>query len=254
MQLRIAVGLLLSFFSFTTKAQIIPALAKASDKEFFVRIAAHVLDASSKKPIVFATVTHLRTKKAVATDTAGYFTTVMSQKDTLRITSVGYQDLLYVKDGKQQGNYFTNILMYSKSYELDAVTIVGQKLRSRYRPMTVRPEYESEQEWRRSLIEKGEPRNKVSLGSPISALYEMFGKRPRQQRKLDDLVMRRAIEERITTRYNRNVVAQQTGLSGDDLTEFMRYCPISQEFILEASDYELAERISRCFEALRNGE
>jgi hypothetical protein len=222
---------------------------KTTAQEFFVRIAANVVDVTNGKNLPFAYVTSLRTKRVTPTDSNGYFTAVISQKDTLRISSIGYQDVLYVKDNQKHGNYYTTIAMQPKSYELGA-----QKLRKRYKPLTVRQEYANEQEWRQYLIKRGDVSVKATFTSPISALYEMFGKRPRQQRKLQDLVMRRATEEAVATRYNRDVVANYTGLSGDDLTEFMRYCPVSDEFILTASDYELAARIYRCLEALKNGE
>lgn len=247
----VAVGLLLGLPFLSATAQV---FKMPPNQEFYVRIAGKILDATSGKPIAYAYLTNSRTKKVIASDTAGYYTTVISTKDTLRVTAIGYVDFLYQKDPDKHGNYYVDLRLTPKSYELAPVTISAPKLRNRYRPLTVRPEYAAEQDWRREMIERGDVRVAPTISSPLALLYEQFGSRPRQQRKLKDLVARRAVERYITARYNRDVVAEQTGLSGDDLTEFMRYCPISDEFILEASDYELAARINRCLSAMRNGE
>jgi hypothetical protein len=88
----------------------------------------------------------------------------------------------------------------------------------------------------------------ASAQSPITALYQMYSKKGRELQKIDELY---AAEERrryIEQRFSRFKGVIMTGLTGRDLDGFLQNCRPSYEAMQMLSDYELFERMSRCFE------
>ena len=79
---------------------------------------------------------------------------------------------------------------------------------------------------------------------PFSLFYDKYSKEAKSKRLYSDLLKK----EKAEIRYNRAVVSRVTGLkTEEEITEFMKFCPLDVSFILDASDYDLYLAILDCY-------
>lgn len=227
----------------------------AVPRSFPVRAAIKLVDLATQKPVPFASIRILGTKRGLVADSNGFFTIVLTQKDTLRISSLGYHDMYYIKDPSRQTSYYEVVPMKSKIFELDAVQIMARRNKDLSHPM-VRWEYKAKFQPKLWLFHTptGEPPEAPTLMSPISYLYDRFSRRGKDARKLRDMVAERARKKRNSLRYNPVKVQEWTGLQDNEIDEFMRFCPMPDGFLDSASDFEIIERTFRCLEDFDNRE
>jgi hypothetical protein len=75
--------------------------------------------------------------------------------------------------------------------------------------------------------------------------------RQAQREKIAALEQKERKKNIIFYKYNRRLVNQLTGLTGNELENFMNYCKPNEKEILEASEYELTYIILTCYEKFR---
>ena len=223
--------------------------AQEAPKAYPVRVAIRLLDMGSGKPVPYASVRILGSSKGLSADSNGFFSLVISQRDTLRISSIGYFDLLYTKKPEKYTSYFETLSMRSRIFELSAVEVTGKRRLNLDNPL-LRWEYKAKFQPKVWLFYEptGEPPPPPGIGSPISYLYDRFSRRGRDARKLRDMVAERARRKWFARRYNAAKVQEWTGLSDDEIGEFMQFCPMPDAFLEEAGDYDIIERTFRCLE------
>lgn len=224
-------------------------------REFPVRVAIKLVDMATQKPVPYASVRILGTKKGLVTDSNGFFTLVITQRDTLRISSLGYHDLYYVKDPSRQTSFYEVVQMKSKIFELSAIQIMAKRNKDLSNPM-LRWEYKAKFQPKIWLFHTptGEEPEAPTLMSPISFLYDRYSRRGKAARKLKDMVAERARKKRNAVRYNAAKVQGWTGLQDDEIDEFMRFCPMPDGFLEEASELEIIDRTFQCLEDFDNRE
>jgi hypothetical protein len=84
----------------------------------------------------------------------------------------------------------------------------------------------------------------VSKG-PVSMLYDQFSKEARAKRIYADLLKK----ERAAVRYNNVLITRITGIKDEDkIREFIDFCALPVQFILNSSDYEIYAAIMNCYE------
>jgi hypothetical protein len=188
-------------------------------------------------------------------DSNGFFTVVITQKDTLRISSLGYHNLYYVKDPLRQTSYYLTLSMRSRIFELEAVEIVSKRNRDLNNPM-LRWEYKARFLPKVWLFYEptGEPPPLADLMSPISFLYDRYSRRGKAARKLRDMVAERARKKRNALKYNAEKVQKWTGLGDEEIEEFMKFCPMPDAFMDESTEYQIIEKVFRCLEDFDNRE
>jgi hypothetical protein len=90
----------------------------------------------------------------------------------------------------------------------------------------------------------------LSLGSPISSIYNLVSKRAKSERKLKKLKWADNKSEVVAKKYNKAYVEQLLGIKELKRIEaFMEYCQPSYEFILASTDYELACYVMNCYQS-----
>jgi hypothetical protein len=62
------------------------------------------------------------------------------------------------------------------------------------------------------------------------------------------MVAERARRKWYASRYNAEKVQTWTNIGADEIEEFMRFCPMPDGFLDEASEYEIIDRTFRCLE------
>jgi len=87
-----------------------------------------------------------------------------------------------------------------------------------------------------------------SLFNPADFLYNLFGKNPKQMRKLKKMREDDEIKKLLATKFDREVLVQLLGVNRVNLEEILRNCNYSNAFIKEANDLQILEAISGCYE------
>jgi hypothetical protein len=215
-------------------------------------MAGHIVNRTDGKSIPYATVFNRTSKKGIVADSAGYFSIVLSNKDTLEIRHVGYRTLLYVKPSNRNANYYEEVALSENLFELKEVTIYRK--RQALQSIALNPEYDRRDPYQIYLFGAGKPRRRTPAGisSPITAIYESFSRRGKNLRKLEALKANKELADLAAIRYNEYYVEGLTGLKGQDLEAFMGYCPMQANFIIAASDYELAAAVLNCYRRFMN--
>jgi hypothetical protein len=101
-----------------------------------------------------------------------------------------------------------------------------------------------------SLGTSTKPEGGAALEGALTGLANLFNKRAQQQKRIAALLeakqnreAQKTYQNFIDTKFNQQVVAEATGLSGSQLDEFLQYCNLSNEFVYYATEYELLAAI-----------
>ena len=90
-----------------------------------------------------------------------------------------------------------------------------------------------------------------SLFNPADFLYNLFGKNPKQMKKLKKMRDDDEIKNLLATKFDREVLVQLIGVNRINLDEILRNCNYSNAFIREANDLQILEAISGCYEEFK---
>lgn len=90
-----------------------------------------------------------------------------------------------------------------------------------------------------------------SVFNPVDFLYNVFGKRPKQMQKLRKMKEQDHIRNLLQDKYDRETLMVVLQLERVDVDEILRNCNFSGEFIQSASDLQILDAISECYENYR---
>lgn len=92
--------------------------------------------------------------------------------------------------------------------------------------------------------------NKVlsSIFNPADFLYNVFGKRPKQMRKLRQMKEDDNIRNLLQSKFDRETLMAVLQLERVDVNEILNKCSYSSDFIRTANDLQILDAISECYE------
>jgi len=90
-----------------------------------------------------------------------------------------------------------------------------------------------------------------SIFNPADFLYNVFGKRPKQMRKLRKMKEDDEIRNLLQSKFDRETLMAVLQLEREDLSEILNNCSYSSDFILSANDLQILDAISECYEEFR---
>lgn len=91
----------------------------------------------------------------------------------------------------------------------------------------------------------GKPPLLAGIASPATALYELFGKAPKQARHFSNYMKRENEQTAINKRYNKELVKRITGLSDEESQQLVEAYQPTPEEIAKWSDYDLIQFIKK---------
>jgi hypothetical protein len=206
-----------------------------------------VLDDSTRQGIDNATVTNPRTKQVGRTNRLGAFYLLVKPGDSILVRSLTHGRAGLRWDGETAEPVIRMKRQFPDeiAIELPNVTIRGKREEEIRR--------ELEQILSEPTARKGLSEDEI-LGlaqSPITLLYEAFSKVAKSRRKA--AVLSQQYRRHKLADYRLELIANQaTSLTGDELEAFKKFCNLSDEFILTASEYDLTYAVLHRFEAYRH--
>lgn len=90
-----------------------------------------------------------------------------------------------------------------------------------------------------------------SIFNPADFLYNVFGKRPKQMRKLRKMKEDDEIRNLLQSKFDRETLMAVLQLERVDVDEILNNCNYSEGFIKTANDLQILDAISECYEEYR---
>jgi hypothetical protein len=90
-----------------------------------------------------------------------------------------------------------------------------------------------------------------AIFNPADFLYNVFGNKPKQMRKLRKMKEDDAIRNLLQSKYDRETLMAVLQLERVDIDEILNKCSYSKDFITTANDLQILDAISECYEEYR---
>lgn len=90
-----------------------------------------------------------------------------------------------------------------------------------------------------------------SIFNPADFLYNVFGKKPREMRKLRKMKDDDEIRNLLQSKFDRETLMMVLQLERVDIDEILNKCSYSSDFIRTANDLQILDAISNCYEEYR---
>jgi hypothetical protein len=225
-----------------------------------------VIDALNKKALSAAHILNLNSVVGTITNDKGLFNVSASVNDTIIVSYLGYSSIkIKVTNDLLKGNELL-IELYEKAEEVKEVIIKSTKLIG---VLEVDVKQVPKDKFTRIRLnglpqtyEVGRPRAKnfrsplAALFQPVDFLYNHFGKKPRQLRKLQKIKKEDNLRKIMAGKFDREVMMEYLEMDRQELMELISDCNYSDYFTKKASDLQMIEAVLDCYEnykALKKG-
>ncbi|AMC10056.1 TonB-dependent receptor [Lutibacter profundi] len=216
-----------------------------------------VVNNSNQKPLIGANLFNLNSVIGTVTDDNGYFEIETKANDTLYISYLGFQsiklkitnDLLrneLVIELNEKTEQLKEVVVKSHKLigvlEIDAKNVPKDKY-SRIHIVGLRQTYEVGSRSRKNYTSPID-----ALFRPIDFVYNLFGKKPKQLKKLKKLRSTDNLREMLEGKFNREIMMEYLDMDAQELNDLLNECNYSDYFIKSASDLQLIEAVLLCYE------
>ena len=223
------------------------------------RVRGKVQSESSQSSLQNVHVLNLSKVVGTITDSEGVFEINASVADTLYFSYIGYKPLKIVVTNDLIKFKNSKVRLTELAYALEEVIVSPYQLTG-YLEIDAK-NVPISSSYRYSI--PGLPSRGYEAGSknpgaiskvfgaifnPLDFLYNLFGKKPKQFRKLKLMKEDNRIRELLGTKFDRETLTALLQVDKLDIDEILRNCSYSENFILSANDLQILEAISQCYE------
>ncbi|QTE23242.1 carboxypeptidase-like regulatory domain-containing protein [Polaribacter cellanae] len=217
-----------------------------------------VVHAETKKALSAAHILNLNTVSGTITNEKGFFELPTRVNDTILVSFLGYSSIkLKITNDLLRGNEL-EIALFEKPEEVKEVVIKSTKLIG---VLEIDVKQVPKDRFTRIHInglpqtyEVGKPRAKdfsspiAALFQPVDFLYNLFGDKPKQLKKLKKLKKEDDLRKMLAGKFDREVMMEYLEMDRQELSDLLTDCNYSAYFIKKASDLQLIEAILDCYE------
>lgn len=209
-----------------------------------------VTDYYTHEPIGLAHVLNITQKKGCITDLLGYFSIPFKLGDSLSITAIGYHTKHVLNWGQfNKDTLFYELTLTPKVYQIEEVKISRFSTYDRFLrefanlKLTKTTETEQQEIIQLYFLKITKNLNLRNLPQPTMGLS--FGKDwyQKQNEKVAEAIEKDRRKRIADRKFNPGIVSTLTGLTGNELQEFMEFLRLEENYILTSTDYEIRERI-----------
>ena len=241
---------LTGFFAFSQEE------AAESNQEQEVK--AIVINAQTDRPLESVHVLNLNKVKGVITNEEGEFSINASVNDTLYFSYLGFktQKVRVTNDMFKFKN--TKIALTELAYALEEVIVKPYQLTGYLeidvKNLPINTAYQYSISGLPNSYEAGSKNpsavTKVlgAILNPADLLRNLFGKKPRQMRKLRQIKEDDEIRNLLASKFDRETLKELLQLEKVDLEDILSNCNYSRSFIKTANDLQILDAISSCYE------
>jgi CarboxypepD_reg-like domain len=217
-----------------------------------------VINGTTSLVLPNANVININKVKGSTTDTKGAFEIDADVNDTLHITMIGFQSLRVRVTNDWIKNGTAKLILTEKAIALEEVKVRRYNLTGYLEVDTkLIPE---EENYRYSIsglpaaYEMGErspnafSRVMNSIFNPADMLYNFFGKKPKELRRLKEMKKDDTVKNLLETKFDRETICILLGVDKKEIAEILQHCNYSEAFIQTANDLQILDAISQCYE------
>lgn len=172
-----------------------------------------VIERGSNIRIALADITNLRTKLGVGSNDLGLFQIQAKLGDTLLITKRDHADARVAVTGAQD----LVVYLSRASNQLKDVNVFADVKKQNLEE--VKSEYK-----RKGSFYGGKPPFLSFLFSPLTAIYELVGRTPRNARRFGRYADNEIKQSEIDRYFNQSIIKNNSSLRGDSLEKYMLNC------------------------------
>ncbi|BAX79787.1 carboxypeptidase-like regulatory domain-containing protein [Labilibaculum antarcticum] len=236
------------------------------ETDSIISISGQVLHSESLTPIPLATITIKRTRKGIICDSLGIFHLQIKQYDILRISALGYKNIdwevpfVFNPDSPP----FFQIKLEDISYLLDEVDIYALGTWDEFKEDFIKSELIEKNPINKSITKQLAPYNTKkpnivppqyranregkmgvlsAIFAPTDFLYSKLSKSEKSKRKISKIIRNESKAKKISSKFNADIIADATGLEGDELVKFMEYAGSHIKVTPNSSEYFVMKQI-----------
>ena len=195
-----------------------------------------VMEKSGVSRIANVSVVNLKTGARVLSNELGLFQIRATTGDTLLLSKSGYTDIV-----KPLLSMTDLVLQMQRVIELAEVKITGQSKKEELDEF-------KDQYRKKGSFYGGKPPLLAYVFQPVTALYELLGKTPNQARRFNLFYLKELEQTEIDRRFNTVAVGRLTGLSDEDLKNFMVIYRPGYESLSKMDEYALINYVKSSLE------
>ena len=230
-----------------------------AQNDTLVNIKGTVVNNETKLPIGNVNVINATRVTGTATSGSGTFEIATKLNDTLLFSYVGFETVKVKVTNDWIKNNPTKIYLSEKAYVLDEVVIRQYQLTG-YVEVDTQLIPVADDGYRYSIsglnagYEAGDKApgavSKVlgSIFNPADFLYNTFGKRPKEMKKLKEMKKDDTVRNLLATKFDRETLAALLEIDKDDIPLILQNCNYSEYFFQTANDLQIMDAISLCYE------
>lgn len=217
-----------------------------------------IINDNNLLPIWNANVVNTNKVRGAISDSKGNFEINADVNDILLISCLGFQSIEIKVTNDWIKSQNTRIKLTEKAYALEEIVIPPYTLTG-YLEVDAKLIPERENYWYSiagltKRYESGESSpnafNRVmgSLFNPADALYNFFGKRPKELKKLREIRNDENLRNILQNKYDRQAIYLMFGINEKELLEILERCNYSEAFTKSANDLQVLDAINGCYE------
>ncbi|MET4082402.1 hypothetical protein ABIB40_002360 [Pedobacter sp. UYP30] len=191
-----------------------------------------VMEKGSNLRIALADITNLRTKLGVGSNDLGLFQLKAEVGDTLLVSKRDHADVRVAVTGAAD----LVVYLLRSSTQLKDVNVFGDTKEQDL--AEVKSEYK-----RKGSFYGGKPPFLSFLFSPLTAVYELFGKTPRNARRFSRYADNEIKQSEIDRYFNQSIIKNNSCLRGDTLETYMLNCRPSYNQVEHWNSYDYIKYI-----------
>lgn len=217
-----------------------------------------VINGTTSLVLPNANIININKVRGSTTDTKGAFEIDADVNDTLHITMIGFQSLRVRVTNDWIKNGTAKLILTEKAIALEEVKVRRYNLTG-YLEVDSKliPE---EENFRYSIsglpaaYEMGErspnafSRVMNSIFNPADMLYNFFGNKPKELRRLKEMKKDDTVKNLLETKFDRETICILLGVTKNEIAEILQHCSYSEAFIQTANDLQILDAISQCYE------
>lgn len=222
------------------------------------KISGTVLNDNTLLPLWNINIVNINLVKSAVSDAKGNFEIYANVNDVLLVSSIGFQSIeIKVTNDWIKNNTF-KIRLTEKAYALEEVVIPPYDLTG-YLEVDSKLIPEKENYWYTipgltQRYEGGEnspnafSRVVGSLFNPADMLYNFFGKKPKELKRLKELKKDENLRTMLQSKYDRETICLLLAIDKKELFEILERCNYSEAFTQTANDLQILDAINGCYE------
>ncbi len=236
---------------------LLTALASAQEVQP-QRISGTIVNDNTLLPLGNANIINLNKVEGAVTDEKGYFEIGAEANDTLHISLIGFQSIKVRVTNDWIKSKNTKIRMTEKAIALEAVNIQPYVLTGYLEIDTKLIPIREDHRYAISGLNQGYEAGEYSPGAfgkvlgsifnPADMLYNFFGSKPKELKKLKAMKKDENIRRQLESKYDRETIAVMLGIDKSEIPEILQRCNYSESFAKTANDLQIMDAITECYE------